>query len=146
MSSSLALRALKSSRLLSARPLQSVSSLRTFSSSSSRLEHYPDADFPTFKKITSGPESEGRLVLVDFYAKLSPILERLSKDSDVKSGSGLPVDVMTVNTESEDGMELSQRYKIRALPTVIAFREGKGVSQFVGALPEHEVAKFLTGV
>ncbi|KIK59561.1 hypothetical protein GYMLUDRAFT_169617, partial [Collybiopsis luxurians FD-317 M1] len=85
---------------------------------------------------------------------LSPILERISKDPDVKSGTGLPVDVMTVNTESEDGMELSQKYKvcflqagpIRALPTVIAFREGKDVMQFVGALPEHEVKNFLNRV
>ncbi|KAJ4487694.1 thioredoxin-like protein [Lentinula aciculospora] len=139
-------RTLKLSKASSAFPR----SLRSFSMSSCRSEHYADADFGIFKKVTSGPQSEGRLVLVDFYANwcqpchmLSPILKRISSDPNVKSGTGLPVDVMTINTESEDGMELSQRFKIRALPTVIAFREGQNVMQFVGALPEHQVQEFL---
>ncbi|KAJ3784123.1 thioredoxin-like protein [Lentinula aff. detonsa] len=146
MASSLVLRAFKSSKVSSAFPR----SIRTFSASSSCLGHYADADFGTFKKVTSGPQSEGRLVLVDFYADwcgpchvLSPILKSISSDPNIKSGSGLPVDVMTINTESEDGMELSQKYKIRALPTVIAFREGQNVMQFVGALPEAQVHDFL---
>ncbi|KAE9394113.1 thioredoxin-like protein [Gymnopus androsaceus JB14] len=143
MAYSLTLRALKSS---TAAPRL----IRTFSASASRSDHYPDADFSTFKKVTTGPQSEGRVVLVDFYADwcrpchmLSPILKSISNDPDVKSGTGFPVDVMTINTESEDGMELSQRYKVRALPTVIAFREGQNVMQFVGALPESEVRNFL---
>ncbi|KAJ3826437.1 thioredoxin-like protein [Lentinula raphanica] len=107
----------------------------------------------TFKKVTSGPQSKGRLVLVDFYADwcqpchmLSPILKSISSNPSIKSGTGLPVDVMTINTESEDGMELGRKYKIRALPTVIAFREGENVMQFVGALPEPQVHDFLTKV
>jgi thioredoxin 1 len=117
MASSLTLRALKSSKP----PMfgRTVTAFRTFSASSSRLEHYSDADLGTFKKVTAGPESSGRLVLVDFYANwcqpchvLSPILKRISADANVKSGTGLPVDVMTINTESEDGMELGLRYKV----------------------------------
>ena len=36
--------------------------------------------------------------------------------------------------------------KVRALPTVIAFRDGEQVGQFVGALPEPKVTEFLKSV
>ncbi|KAJ3774068.1 hypothetical protein FB446DRAFT_626341, partial [Lentinula raphanica] len=62
----------------------------------------------TFKKVTSGPQSKGRLVLVDFYTDwcqpchMSVNLFRgISSNPSIKSGTGLPVDVMTINTESE---------------------------------------------
>ncbi|KAF8831088.1 hypothetical protein HHX47_DHR1000362 [Lentinula edodes] len=146
MASSLVSQALRSSKASSVFPR----SIRTFSRSAPRLEHYADADFGTFKKVTSGPQSEGRLVLVDFYADwcqpchmLSPILKSISSNPDARSGTGLPVDVMTIDTESEDGQELGRKFKITALPTVIAFREGQNVLQFVGALPESHVYEFL---
>ncbi|KAF9077103.1 thioredoxin-like protein [Rhodocollybia butyracea] len=149
MASALGLRAFKSSRTALVVPKLT----RSFSASLSRSEHYPDADFATFKKVTSGSDAEERLVLVDFYANwcqpchmLSPILKRISDDPTAKSGTGLPVDVITIDTESADGMELSQRFKIRALPTVIAFRKGQNVMHFVGALPEPEVRSFLQKV
>ncbi|KAH7873615.1 hypothetical protein EV359DRAFT_37048, partial [Lentinula novae-zelandiae] len=81
---------------------------------------------------------------------LSPILKSISSNPDARSGTGLPVDVMTIDTESEDGQELGRKFKvcieflaITALPTVIAFREGQNVLQFVGALPESHVYEFL---
>jgi thioredoxin-like negative regulator of GroEL len=36
--------------------------------------------------------------------------------------------------------------QVRALPTVVAFCDGKPVKQFVGALPEGGVRKFLEDV
>ena len=33
--------------------------------------------------------------------------------------------------------------QVRALPTVIAFRDGEPVAKFVGAIPEAKVAEFL---
>ncbi|THU82891.1 thioredoxin-like protein [Dendrothele bispora CBS 962.96] len=140
---------LRSTRL----PLALIRHARAFHASSSAAEHYPNADFGTFKRLTTGPDSEGRLVLVDFYADwckpchmLSPVLEKISKDPEIKSGSGRPIDVVTVNTESDEGFQLGQRFKVRALPTVIAFRDGKDVEQFVGALPDTGVRQFLQRV
>ncbi|KAF5373812.1 hypothetical protein D9758_000740 [Tetrapyrgos nigripes] len=130
-----------------------IRSVRAFHASQLTREHYPNANIGTFQRVTSSADSEGRLVLVDFYADwckpchmLSPILEDISKDPDVKSGSGRPIDVVTVNTESDEGFQLGQRYKVRALPTVIAFRDGKDVMQFVGALPATGVRDFLQKV
>ncbi|EEB89792.1 hypothetical protein MPER_12077 [Moniliophthora perniciosa FA553] len=87
---------------------------------------------------------------------LSPILQAIATDESIKSGTGKPVDVVTIDTESSEGMELGQRYKVsislvqmarvRALPTVIAFRDGQQALQFVGALPKDGVKDFLKQV
>lgn len=44
---------------------------------------------------------------------LSPILEKLTDDSTIKSGSGLSLDLATVDTESEAGFELGRKYEVR---------------------------------
>ncbi|KAH9483899.1 Thioredoxin Y, chloroplastic [Psilocybe cubensis] len=97
---------------------------------------------PTFEKAI---EATDRIALVDFYAdwcgpchQLAPVLEKLTKEPST-SGSGLPLDLVKVDTESEDGIA-----KVRALPTVIAFRNGSPITQFVGAINEAGVKDFLS--
>jgi thioredoxin 1 len=92
---------------------------------------------------------QDRVVLVDFYADwcnpckmLSPVLEKLTSGDDATSGSGLPLDLVTVDTDAQT--ELAMEYKIRSLPTVIAFQNGKPVSQFMGAMPEGSVRNFIS--
>jgi len=41
---------------------------------------------------------------------------------------------------------LNSSIQIRALPTVIAFRDGEKVGEFVGAIPEPKVTEFLKSV
>ncbi|KAG6910292.1 hypothetical protein DXG01_011689 [Tephrocybe rancida] len=118
---------------------------------------------------------EDRLVLVDFYAEyvtfissiltpelmpafsdldswcgpchqLSPILEKFATDASVATGTGLPVDLVKIDTENKELLPLAQKYKVRALPTVIAFHNGEPVNQFVGALNEAGVKQFLRTV
>ena len=93
---------------------------------------------------------------------LGPILEKLTTEPN-KSASGLPFDLVKIDTDSDDGQVLGGTYKVRifakgiaqnlnlcqctqvrALPTVIAFRDGAPISQFVGALPEPSVQDFLS--
>jgi thioredoxin 1 len=93
---------------------------------------------------------------------LSPVLEKLTSGDDATSGSGLPLDLVTVDTDAQT--ELAMEYKvslascdiytaniqlipleqIRSLPTVIAFQNGKPVSQFMGAMPEGSVRNFIS--
>jgi len=88
--------------------------------------------------------------VVDFYADwcgpcrvLSPILENLTTDPTLQTRSGLPIDLVKVNTEDEDILPLSQKFKVAALPTVIVFRDGEPVDRFVGALGELAARDFF---
>ncbi|KAG6820846.1 hypothetical protein H0H93_010673 [Arthromyces matolae] len=62
------------------------------------------------------------------------------------SKSGLPVDVVKIDTEKQEQAALAQRHEIRALPTVVAFQDGKVVARFTGALNEDGVRRFLQGL
>jgi len=126
-------------------------SARTFSLSTRKQQHFLNVDSQGFEAAISAKRSEGKVILVDFYADwcgpcktLSPILERLTENASVKSGSGRSLDLVTVDTDNET--ELAVKYGIRSLPTVIAFRDGQPVTKFMGALPEASVRKFLETV
>ncbi|KAG2116610.1 thioredoxin-like protein [Suillus discolor] len=127
--------------------LRSAVGLRQFHGSLKSQEHYLNADEKTFEKVALNPANE-KAVLVDFYAEwcnpckmISPLLEKLTSDETVKTGSGRSLDLVTVDTDSE--FDLATKYKVRALPTVIAFKDGQKVDQFVGALNEDGIRQFI---
>ena len=48
-----------------------------------------------------------------------------------------------VKVNSDDNPELSQAFRVQSIPNVIAFKDGRAVSQFVGAQPESQVRTFI---
>ncbi|GBD07693.1 Thioredoxin C-1 [bacterium HR21] len=81
-------------------------------------------------------------VLVDFWAEwcmpcriLSPVLERLAQKAN-----GRWV-LAKVNTEEHP--ELAYRYGVRSIPNVKLFVDGEVINEFVGALPEHLIERWL---
>ncbi|THH10844.1 hypothetical protein EW145_g1044 [Phellinidium pouzarii] len=128
-----------------------VSLRRTFRSSACRRVHYLDVEPDTMLQVLTDSKSQDKVVLVDFYADwcqpckmLSPILEKLTANENaesVKTGSGLSLDLVTVNADTQ--AELLQKFNVQSLPTVIAFKDGKPESRFIGAVSERVVREFI---
>ena len=81
-------------------------------------------------------------VVVDFWADwcgpcraLTPLLETAAEKRDG--------DVVLAKIDTDANPELSQRYGIRGIPAVKAFRDGDVVSEFVGVQPPPAVERFF---
>lgn len=77
-------------------------------------------------------------VLVDFWAewcgpckKLSPLLD------EIASEMGDQVKVAKVNVDNERA--LGMMYQVMSIPTVLLFKDGQKVDEFVGLRPKSEI-------
>ena len=82
-------------------------------------------------------------VLVDFWAEwcqpckmLAPTIDELAADfgDNVKVGK----------VDTDNNREVSAKFGIRAIPTVIIFKDGQPAKQFVGLTQKAELAAALT--
>jgi len=127
-------------------PSRSASN-RLFHASSTRSKHYLNATPEEFETHVLKPQDAEKLVLVDFYAEwcgpcktLSPVLEKVT--SDTSETGGKEVDLVTIDTDAQP--ELAQKYEVRALPTVTAFKGGKPLGHFLGAIPPHQLKEAIS--
>ena len=81
-------------------------------------------------------------VVVDFWApwcgpcrSLGPVLEKLERESGGRW--------RLVKVNSDENPELSAQFGVRSIPFVVAFADGKPVSNFLGAQPEGAIKAFL---
>ena len=81
-------------------------------------------------------------VLIDFWAPwcgpcrmMGPIIEQLAEEYEGKAKVG------KVNVDEEG--ELSQAFGVMSIPTIVLVKDGKVVTQAVGARPKAEVEAML---
>ena len=81
-------------------------------------------------------------ILVDFWADwcspcfiLGPILEKLVKEYENK--------LVLAKVNLEAAPQISQKYGIEQIPTVVLFKNGKAISGFIGVRSEPAIKEFL---
>ncbi len=82
-------------------------------------------------------------VVVDFYADWCPPCKVMAPvlDDFAHTHKG---EVLVVKLDTEYNQRTAQQYEIRAIPTLIVFRDGVEVSRQTGAVPREVLESLLT--
>lgn len=89
--------------------------------------------------------SQNKPVVVDFWADwckpcliLTPLLEKLAFEADGE--------FRLAKVDVDANPNLALRFSVRTIPTVIAFSQGRRVSDFAGVIPEHLIRDFINKI
>lgn len=83
------------------------------------------------------------LVLVKFTGEWCPPCRALQPTLEAIARDRADLVVLSVDVDSEQAV--AERYGVRSLPTLIAFRQGKPAGQLVGNQPRRAIEKLLGG-
>jgi thioredoxin 1 len=107
---------------------------------SEKIVTLSDATFDEHVKASDVP------VLVDFWAEwcgpckmIAPVLEEIAAEQEGK--------VQIVKLNIDDNLDVTRRFDVMSIPTLILFKDGEPVSRLIGAKPKgqllQEIAPYL---
>ena len=102
----------------------------------SNVTHVTDADFEAQVLKSEIP------TLVDFWAPwcgpcrfIGPVIEELSEEFDGK--------MKFVKLNTDENQQTAVNYRIRSIPSLMIFKDGKLAEMQVGALPKEQLVSFI---
>jgi thioredoxin 1 len=104
---------------------------------SERIVHLDDATFDEHVKSSDVP------VLVDFWAEwcgpckmIGPVLEEIAQEQEGKLVIG--------KLNIDDNLDVTRRYDVMSIPTLILFKDGEAVARLIGAKPKAQLLQELS--
>ncbi|MGV3620696.1 MAG: thioredoxin family protein [Archangium sp.] len=82
------------------------------------------------------------LVLVEFGGTWCPPCKALKPVLEAMSSERPEVPVLYVDVD--ESQVVTQRFGVRSIPTLIAFRNGKATGQIIGAVPRPKIEALLS--
>lgn len=105
---------------------------------SNKIIHVNDSDFDTSVLKANGP------VLVDYWAEwcgpckmIAPILDELAEEY------GEQITIAKLNID--ENQQVTSRYRIRGIPTLMIFENGEHQATKVGAMTKSALKSFIDG-
>jgi thioredoxin 1 len=102
---------------------------------STAVQHIGDSDFDQVVNA-------GKPTLIDFWAPwcgpcriIGPIIEELAPSYEGKA--------VIAKVNVDDNPEISQKFGITSIPTLLMFKDGKLVDRAIGAMPKANLKAFI---